>query len=217
MGKIKKYAKEIYGKKFKKYKLTIYLFFILFAAGIVLGVFLSSRIFSAFGESYFLLIDGISRGGRELMLEYFNTAFGIYLTILFAVMFFSITVYAPFVCGAICLLRGIVSGYTISLMTSTAMRGEVRFFIIETVFSSLEAILLIMYCAFTTSIALRIFSDEPPTESPMHTLFGGTLFNSGGFRERVNYKFLVSFTGFTLLFAVCGGILILGKAALFSI
>lgn len=217
MGEIKKYAKEIYGKKFRRYKLAFYLFFLLFAAGVVLGAVLSSRIFSSFGESYFLLIDGISREGGALLLRFFSVAFRNYLLLLLAAMFFTVTVYAPFICGGVCLLRGVLSGYTISLMSGAIERGYVRFFIAETICTSLEALLLIMYCAFSCSVSLRLFSDRPPTESPLHTLFGGTLFNAGGFRERVNYQFLISFIGFTLLFAVCGGLLILGKAALFSI
>lgn len=125
-----------------------------------------------------------------------------------------VTVYSVAFSFVGCVARGFFSGYVLSSLLHFSSASDVFLFLLSLTYLLISAWIFVSYASFAGSVSLRLFSDGL-TGSALREeerMFGGTLFCSTLFQNRVNLRFLSSYVliffgffagsaAFTLLYA----------------
>ena len=185
--------KDLAGPKFRRYRILFFVCFSIFFVSWILELIFfgaASRQVALTGASFGALffLPAAWEGGWYLLS---------YLL--------GVTVYAPAFAAVSCALRGFFSGYVFSCLAHSLSGRQSAFaFFFCSAYLFVSAFLFCVWSAFSTDVALRLFTDRPAhPSSGERRMIGGTLFNSTFFADTINLRFLFSYTVLFLAAVLC--------------
>jgi len=188
MEVLKRYDRVSFDKRFGLYKRFALVYYILFFASVLVGAVVSSGtlLTDTGSEAFDRFLGLFSQNGADLMSSTFSNIL-VLLGEVSLVFVFGITVYAPFVGGFTAILRGAEFGCALRFYCELMLYTDrVIPFAADCVFYFVSGILLTLYASFVSCVAFNLFS-AAEKEGDM---FGGSLFYSSFFKQRVNLRFL---------------------------
>lgn len=182
-------------KRYARYRLFFFSAFFVF----ILTLILEMIFFGAGGERVFF-----SQTSSEEIFPKIFTADALWILFMFLS---GVTLYAPFLHFLFAALRGFLSGFVLSALARSGC--GVIFFLFSLLFLVFSAWLFFVYSSFCTSVALRLFTDQPlkSYREEEKRMFGGSLFNSTFFCNVINFRFLSLYAAFFLLTLLLSGTL----------
>ncbi|MBR4288760.1 MAG: hypothetical protein IKT50_04925 [Clostridia bacterium] len=188
-------------KRYRRYETLFYVFLGVFFLAVALELFL-------FGE------EGRILWQKTQTFPVFYRLFSLEAVLFLGTFLLGITVYSAAFSFVSLAARGFFSAYILSSAFFFESAVDVFLFLLVLFYLLLTAWLYASYSAFAGSVSLRLFSDKCTGNSigEEEKMFGGTLFYSTLFQNRVNLRFLSSYiliflayfiavAAFTLLYA----------------
>lgn len=210
MAFVKHYSRESFGRRYRAYRISFYIYLCVFAAAFAAGI-ISGRA-SPNGGS-----PAAFGGGISAKLVFYSAWILLSKKVLvyLGVFALGVTVWAPPAGAFGAAVLGFFAGGDLSLMISgqSGLPAEC----VWCVSVLLEAAVYLMYAAFACAVSLRLYSDKlfmaGDNVDEEGRCFGGLLFNSVMYRNTVNLRFLFSYTA-ALLIAVAAAYIIYLPTAL---
>jgi len=186
-------------KRYRRYEVLFYVFF----GAFLLAAALELIFFSGHGKILWQKTEPLSVFYRLFPLE---------ASFLTGTFLLGITVYSAAFSFVSCAARGFFSAYILSSAFFFDSAADVFLFLLTLFYLLLSTWIYTSYSAFAGSVSLRLFSDKFAGNSidEEEKMFGGTLFYSTLFQNRVNLRFLSSYILiFLAYFIVCASVILL--------
>lgn len=171
-------------------------------------VFGGAFLLAAAAEMIFFGEEGRVLWGKTDTLPLFYRLFPAEAVLFLLAFLLGITVYSAAFSFISCACRGFFSGYVLSSVFFFDSATDVFLFLLTLFYLLFSTWLYVCYSAFAGSVSLRLFSDGLTGEAirEEERMFGGTLFQSTLFQNRVNLRFLSSYVLiFLAVFLFCAG------------
>ena len=187
--------------------------------GILFTVFLSVFFLSAAAEILFFHEGGKIVWGKTELLPLFVRLSSWEAVFYLLTFLLGVTVYSAAFSVFSAILRGFFSGYLIALCFFFEKASDVFLFLLVALYLLGSTWLFSAYSAFAGSVSFRLFSDGMTGRflREEERMFGGTLFCSTLFQNRINLRFLSSYVLIFLAFFLSSTVFILFYACLRSL
>lgn len=190
----KKRSKE-FQKRYRRYEILFY-------------VFVAAFFLAAVAEFFFFKESGRILWGKTEPLSLFYRLFPLEALFFLVTFLLGVTVYSTAFSLVSVSARGFFSAYILSSAFHFESAADAFLFLLVLLYLLASSCLYACYSAFAGSVSLRLFSDgftgDPIREE--ERIFGGTLFCSTLFQNRVNLRFLSSYVLIFLAFFLISAI-----------